>query len=329
MKKRIAIIGGGIAGATLAHGLKRYAAVTVFEKSRGAGGRMSTRKADGFAFDHGTQYFTGRSRPFREFLAPWLKQGVVAAWDGKVITLAKGKDTTDRLWFEPHYVACPGMNHLCKALLADVDVRTSTEVAPLSAARGKEGWVLMDTQQQPLGEFDWMISTAPAPQTARLLSDHLPAEHPLALTTLQGCYAVMLGFAAPWNHSWIGAKCDDSPLGWISVNSSKPARDAAHSCLVLHSTNAWANAHINDDVADAQAILLAEFAALTGIDAAKAEHAASHRWRYALVQNPSKSSFFCDEAAKLAAVGDWSVTSRIEEVWFTSDELAQTIRAML
>ena len=60
MKKRIAIIGAGISGLTLANRLNSTFEVVVLEKSRGIGGRMATRQAEPFAFDHGTLVKTTR-----------------------------------------------------------------------------------------------------------------------------------------------------------------------------------------------------------------------------------------------------------------------------
>ena len=60
MKKRIAIIGAGIAGITVAKAVQDIADVIIFEKSRGLGGRMAQRRRTGYAFDHGAQYFSLR-----------------------------------------------------------------------------------------------------------------------------------------------------------------------------------------------------------------------------------------------------------------------------
>jgi predicted NAD/FAD-dependent oxidoreductase len=68
MKKRIAIIGAGMSGLTLANRLSKIAEVVLFEKSRGVGGRMSTRQADPFTFDHGAQFFTVRDKRFSVFI---------------------------------------------------------------------------------------------------------------------------------------------------------------------------------------------------------------------------------------------------------------------
>eukprot|EP01031_Cornospumella_fuschlensis_P052994 gene52994-64738_t len=70
MTLNIAIIGAGIAGITAARTLAQAGHhVHVFEKSRGAGGRMSTRLSNFGTFDHGAQYFTVRDARFAQALA--------------------------------------------------------------------------------------------------------------------------------------------------------------------------------------------------------------------------------------------------------------------
>ena len=56
----VAVIGAGISGLFAARTLAdRGLNVKVFDKGRGLGGRMSTRRVDGKScFDHGAQYFT-------------------------------------------------------------------------------------------------------------------------------------------------------------------------------------------------------------------------------------------------------------------------------
>ena len=66
--KKIAIIGAGLSGLVVAKTLGRHNEIHIFEKSRGVGGRMSTRYADPFQFDHGAQFFMARSQQFKEFV---------------------------------------------------------------------------------------------------------------------------------------------------------------------------------------------------------------------------------------------------------------------
>ena len=48
---KIAIIGDGLSGLSVAHLLKDHSEITIFEKARGVSGRMSTREAKPYFFD--------------------------------------------------------------------------------------------------------------------------------------------------------------------------------------------------------------------------------------------------------------------------------------
>jgi predicted NAD/FAD-dependent oxidoreductase len=324
MKTRIAVIGAGIAGLALAQRLKNYADVVVYEKARGVGGRMSARYADPFYFDHGTQYFTARRKAFQQFLTPFMDAGIVAEWRGKVITLAPGRKATKRLWFEPHFVACPNMNSVCRKLAEGVTVNLSVEVAPLAQKRGHM-WELQDKDGNVTGAYDWVISTAPPAQTLQLLHTALPADTPLHLARMQGCYAVMMGFHTPWDKPWIAAEVRDNPIRWIAINSSKPGRNNAVTCIVAHSRHDWAEQHMDDDMQEAQHVLLQQFEAVTGIVTANADYISTHRWKYAVVEATETVGFYLNPDQRIAATGDWASASRIEDAWCNANGLANAI----
>ncbi|MBN8531030.1 MAG: FAD-dependent oxidoreductase [Alphaproteobacteria bacterium] len=323
MKQRIAIIGAGISGLSLARSLAPLAEVTVFEKARGVGGRMSTRYADPFYFDHGAQFFTARTPEFKVFLEPFIASGAVAPWEGKVVTLQAGKEEEKRLWFEPHYVACQNMNSLCKALAGGLRVVTNTEIAPLTA-RDSNGWRLCDGGDKELGVFDWVISTAPPAQTQRLFRGHLSDNALHGSAVMQGCYALMLGFRRPWHKKWIAARLQESPLAWLSVNSTKPGRDAGITCLVAHSSNGWADAHMDDDMAQAEAFLIKELRNVSGIDPHEADYCSLHRWKYAIAEKAAREVHL-DPILQLASVGDWCGGQRIEDAWQASVRLLSAL----
>ncbi len=328
MRPRIAIIGAGISGLVLAHELKDAADVQVYEKARGVGGRMATRYADPFYFDHGAQCFTARTKAFQKFLTPYIETGMVAEWTGKVINIEAGKKITKRLWFEKHLVASPNMNSLCKYLAKDIPLQLQVEIAPISRKQ-KDGWHLKDKEGKELGRFDWVISTAPPAQANALFSGHVTKDEPLAQAKLYGCYAMMIGFNKPWDREWIAAKVHNNPIKWISVNSSKPGRNGDVTCLVAHSRNHWAEEHIDADMNTAQALLSEAFSNSTGIDITKADFLHTHRWRYAIVDETRQAGPYMDERLGLAATSDWAMTSRIEEVWIAAMELVQKIKPVL
>ncbi len=91
----IAVIGAGLAGLTLARMLQGQAEVTIFEKSRGPGGRMAHRRRGAFDADHGAQYFTARSPAFRALIDQAMAVGAVAHWQVPIASLPQ-RDRPDR-----------------------------------------------------------------------------------------------------------------------------------------------------------------------------------------------------------------------------------------
>lgn len=321
---RIAIVGAGIAGLALSSLLAAHARITLFEKSRGIGGRMTTRRAEPWTFDHGTQFFTARNPDFRAFLAPLLDTGTVREWEGRVVYLEAGQRPRKRLWFEPHYIASPSMNAVCKHLAAGLDIRTATEVAPLGE-RGPSGWSLQDTSGKDLGEFDAVVCTAPAPQAARLLDRHLPADAALRGVRYRACLALMLGLDPTSEPDWIAGKARDNPIEWIAAQSSRPGRSTA-CALVAHASADWSDANLERPIADLEREMLDAVLALTGVSDGAVKQVSLHRWRYALADvDTAADTPWVDIGAGLAATGDWCRASRVEDAWLAGRTLAEQL----
>jgi predicted NAD/FAD-dependent oxidoreductase len=321
---RIAVIGAGLAGLVVARELAQRHTVAVFEKSRGVGGRMATRYAGEYRFDHGAQFFTARSHAFQAFLQPFIDKGVVANWQGDFVELQGAEITARREWRDspPHYVAVPGMNALAKSLAQDLDVALDTTVAQLE--RDNTDWQLRDDAGQELGRFDWVIVALPAAQAAALAGPHSNLGKIAGDVNMLGGYALMVGFAKPLPLSWQAALVRDSDLSWVSVNSSKPGRADAFT-LVAHSTNAWAEAHMDDDLAAVRLRLLNELSRLTGVDCSAADHCDLQRWRYANVDPQSGAKCFLDKPMQLAACGDWFLRGRVEAAYQSARSLLKRL----
>ncbi len=325
---RIAVVGAGLAGLVTANALSRARDVTVFEKSRGVGGRIATRYAGKFEFDHGAQFFTARSAAFRDFLEPLIEQRVVANWPARFAELERGRVTATRQWDDsfPHYVGAPRMNALGKTLAHDLDVRLATAVSELRRHGG--GWRLFDAEQRDLGSFDWVVLTAPAPQTAALLPQSSQLGARSAAAAMRGCFALMLGFDEQVELPFDAALVRDADISWISVNSSKPGRATA-CCLVVHSTNAWADVHLDDGIESVARHLRNEFSAVTGIDVDAAPHCRVHRWRFANIDTQPGSDFFIDADSRIAACGDWFVRGRVEAAFASAAALCASLGIIL
>jgi len=101
--RQIGVIGAGVSGLAAARTLRDQGhRVTVFEKSRGPGGRAATRRYGEVGFDHGAQYFTARDPAFRDAVDAWQEAGVVAPWHARMATAVGG-----RIGRELEVGACP------------------------------------------------------------------------------------------------------------------------------------------------------------------------------------------------------------------------------
>ncbi len=128
--KKIAIIGAGISGLTIANKLKDNAQVTVFEKSKGIGGRMSNRRHENYSFDHGAQFFTAKTDEFKDFCQNMLQNKAIEIWKARFAEIddveVKRKWSFDES--HPHFVGVPQMNSMCKLMAEELDVKRGVKI---------------------------------------------------------------------------------------------------------------------------------------------------------------------------------------------------------
>jgi len=322
---RIAIIGTGMSGLTLAQHLSPEFQVTLIEKSRGFGGRMATRRTDGFHFDHGAQFFTARSAEFESWLKPYIADDAVTQWTPKVITLEPGKKSYKREWFEPHYVMAPRMNAVLRQLGEKQNVHLQTEVAGL--VRSNDVWHIKTSEQDTLGPFDWVVSSAPAIQSVNFMPDSFSGYEAQTNVSFQACFALMLGFSEPLQLNCDAAQVRNSQIAWLSVNSSKPGRPEAPSLLV-HSSNEWADQYVDAELANVQTELLAALLDVLGEKFVSPELQSLHRWRYARTANSAGEDFLLDRQLRLAACGDWCLGERVEDAFLSGLRLAKVLNSI-
>ena len=281
---------------------------------------MSTRRAAPFAFDHGAQYFTAESERFQDFISGLEAQGLAVIWPHD-IRLTGGARVSDK----PKYVAKPGMNAICKHLAEALHVHTQVQIETLS--KGADGWHLLAKGDAQHGAFDWVVSTAPAEQSAALLPATFAGQAALRDVEMLGCFALMLGFEQPLEIAWQALKSGTPPIGWMAINSDKPGRPDPSSVLI-QSDNAWAEAHLEDDPEQIIATLTAAASALAGVDLSAATHQALHRWRYASTPKPAGIPFLLDQKQQLAVCGDWCAGSKVEAAFLSANALADEILSL-
>ena len=79
---KVAVIGAGMCGISCASYLQKNGfGVTIFEKSRGIGGRMASRRInEQVSVDHGAQYIKPYSKNFLHLLEETVRAGFASSW---------------------------------------------------------------------------------------------------------------------------------------------------------------------------------------------------------------------------------------------------------
>ncbi|MES2758486.1 MAG: FAD-dependent oxidoreductase [Pseudomonadota bacterium] len=318
----IAVIGAGIAGLSCAESLQDAGfQVTVFDKSRGPAGRMSTRRGADWQCDHGAQYFTAHDPAFRAEVARWEHAGVAAQWHAQVQRFdadgSRGCGATAR------YVGTPRMTAPAAWLASKLALHAGVEIG--AVRRDGAGWRLEVQGAGPLAcRFDAVVLAVPAPQAVPLLRDAAPQQAALAAeVTMQGCWAMMLQYAAPLALGFDAAFVNVGPLRWVARDSAKPGRAGGESWL-LHASADWSEAHLELDADSVAALLLPAFAELGG---PAPQRWSAHRWRYASTAAARADVCIWEAGQGLGLCGDWLNGGTVEAAWLSGRALARRIAA--
>lgn len=307
-KVEIAIVGAGLAGLACAVGLRAQGhAPVLFDKSRGVGGRLSTRRADGMLrFDHGAQFVTARTTGFSTLLDEARTAGRAARWDD-----GSG---------ETRIVGIPGMNALAKHMADGLSIRLAERISHVT--RAADGWHIAT------GDETWacrrVVLAVPAPQARALLGEAHPLAQEIAAAEMAPCLALMVAFEGPVPAPFLARRDPDDALDWIALNSSKPGREDLNS-WIAHGAPAWSCEHLERTPDEIAALMLPMLCERLGANPASAHHVAAHRWRFARVTTPLGMPFARDESALLYAGGDWCLGARAECAWESGTAIARDI----
>lgn len=318
---RVAVIGAGVAGLSCAAVLQQAGFnVTVCEKSRGAAGRMSTRRGEDWQCDHGAQYFTARHPDFRAEVERWVRAGAAATWAPRLQVLGGAVERVPDAALE-RFVGVPTMTAPARRLAQSLSLVARTTITDLR--RAADGWQLLTAERGWLVDrFDAVLLATPAPQAAVLLRQPAPALANLAgSANMRGSWALMLRFAAPLELPFDGAFVNEGPLRWIARDRSKPGRGGRETWL-LHATAEWSEAHLERPANEIAESLLPAFGRLGG---SAPQAWTAHRWRYADTQPPLDAGCTWEPDLGLGLCGDWLNGGKVEGAWLSGRALAQQV----
>ncbi|MBB3103352.1 NAD(P)/FAD-dependent oxidoreductase [Azomonas macrocytogenes] len=323
----VAIIGTGMAGLTAARALdKAGIAVQLFDKSRGSGGRMASKRSEIGTLDMGTQYFTARDRNFRTAIREWQEQGWVAEWKPNLYQAREGvlSASPDE---QERWVGIPHTSAITRGLLGDLPVTFSCRITEVF--HGPTHWTLQDASGQGHGPFSHVIIATPAPQASALLAAVPVLASTATSATMDPVWSVALGFEKPLPTEVQGCFVQDGPLEWIERDRGKPGRDNRLDTWGLQASSNWTRKNLDLPKEAVIEQLYGVFAELIGCTVPAPAFALAHRWLYGRPAQPHEWGVLGNAGLGVYACGDWCLSGRVEGAWLSGSEAARRLLVQL
>jgi len=259
MTPRVAVVGGGVAGAAVAHALREDRAdVTIFERAGRVGGRTAARRRGETVYDYGANYVTDDDERVADLLTGELSEGLVDT-EGPVWTFDAGGEISEGRGNGHKWTYESGVETLAGRLVdrSDATVETGTEVTGLR--RDGEEWTI-EADGAAFGPFDGVALTPPAPQTGELLAG-ADWEHDrkdalveaLRDVPYRTIWSLALHYPDELERPYYGlVNTDrDHEIGWLAREECKPGHVSdGESLLIVQMAPDWSAERYDADGAD-------------------------------------------------------------------------------
>ena len=300
---KIAIIGAGFSGCNLYNNLKdKYENITIFEKSRGIGGRISTKYIDDKFIDHGTSTLIPITDDLKFFCLDLVKNGVLKAkYD--------------------EFIPKNGINSICKFLIDEKDLRTNTKITKAQNIDNK--WILEDENHKIYDDFDLLFITIPAPQILEIQIE-LPNDFKEKLSNIKynSIFSMIL-------YSNEDIKLNENKLYENSnieniINNSKKYGYKDFSSYVIHSSKEFANSVNYKTKEEIYELFIENLDDEIKKDLDRFT-IIPHLWKYATAKSSLDMPYFFNEEKNIGICGDYFNHSNIEAALLSSELLGNKI----
>lgn len=316
------MIGAGMTGLSCANRLREHGlSPIVYEKSRGLGGRLATRRIDDATrFDHGAQYVTARSSAFQSTIRNALARGAAAVWQPTGSSDCAAMN-------EERVVGVPTMPALVAPLADGIPIRLEMPVTAIRRDAGQ--WRIQTDREQSPDPVDAIICSVPAPQARILLADEPELAAALGQVMMAPCWALMVAFAGTVACGFDVRRSDTHDLAWLGRNSAKPGRSSRQECWVVHAGPDWSREHLELEAGQAADAILDRLPDAFGCRLPAIALARAHRWRYARTTIPLGRAYVCSRDRTLFVGGDWCLGARVEAAFESGLAMADAVAEAL
>ena len=309
--KNVAVIGAGITGITLANLLQKKFNLTVFEKSRGVGGRMATRRAEPYQFNHGAQYFKIENKEFKDFLQPLILNKIIKPLEANQIEiLNKEVIKRTKIYNKQYFTAESKMNSVVKYLINNnFSIKLLCKIEKIIKENDK--WFIIDSGQVSFGPYDWLIITIPPNQAKEILYNNFKFLDIIKKIKMRSCYSLMLGFDEIKEFDFDTALFLDEDVQWLSI-SKKILEQKEYYNLLINSSYNFAEQNINGSKDKISDYLIKQVSDILKCKLNNYEHKALHFWKYAMSEKNNNLGSLLDEDLKVIVCGDWCMNGKVE-----------------
>ncbi|XP_064369620.1 renalase isoform X2 [Dromaius novaehollandiae] len=284
---RVLVVGAGLTGSVCAALLRAAGPgrLEVWDKARGAGGRMSTSRGARDAActaDLGAQYLTletGRAGPRRSFYEELLSHGILEPLTAPIEGMLVKEGSRN-------YMAPQGTSSIVKYYLkqSGADVFYEHHVTHISLRDGK--WEVSRKMGSP-EQFDIVILTMPVPQILQLQVINERQKQQLESVSYSSRYALGLFYEAgtridvPWAAQYI---TDNPCIRFISIDNKKRNIESPEigPSVVVHTSVTFGHDHLDSDPAEVQQLILTHLESVVP-SLPKPASIKCQKWRYSQV----------------------------------------------
>lgn len=335
---KIAIIGAGVAGLTAGRELvKGGHEVVVFEKSKGYGGRLSTRyagKNHETKVDHGLPYIELSSEKFTPFVKELGEQGIIEPWIGP-FTSYNSKDgiVKELKPSKKRFIAPKGMNEVGRFLARHVDVRTETKVGGLTHIgqdRTKKKTWMLNFISSAVESADAVIIATPSKQAYAVLNTTIDEIATLKIVReideveYNPSFSFMVGYGDIDAPDWAMLEAEHPVISSI-INEKLKRGGNQESSFVVHTTSEFSKECENGNRELVEEKITDALSEVLGGWAAVPNWKQLHFWRYSMVINPLPYPFMevIGNDTPIAVIGGYMNGNSLEAAYLSGKAIGE------
>ena len=297
--KKIAIIGTGLSAIFSAIHLRKNTdlEINLFDKARGLGGRLATRRAEGGKFDHGAQYFSIERINNLPEIQMLINEGVINNIEDKDI------------YFSPD-----GMTNIAKKLLTDFNIFKEHKL--VSIDKENENYKLFFENGSTFNS-DYIIMSCPMPQSLEILNKSKIDYDNNLIKDLEDlsyfpCIVVMIKSENKLSNleKHIGTDVDSKDISWIGDNYGKKV-SSIENYYTIQCSPEFSYENFENEYDETNKKLKHEMEKIFG---SNYQILSNHKWRYSIPKNfyQGDNSLVINQKDFLGLCGDIFTNGRFD-----------------